>query len=64
MGKFIMPQAVANELAQGRSQGVLLPDSDSLSWITLYQVTELILVPDLPNLGRGEREVLQQFSIA
>ncbi|MBI4781959.1 MAG: DUF3368 domain-containing protein [Oscillatoriophycideae cyanobacterium NC_groundwater_1537_Pr4_S-0.65um_50_18] len=57
-GQIIMPQAVADELAQGRSQGVSLPDSDSLSWITLHQVAESMLVPDLPNLGRGEREVL------
>jgi uncharacterized protein len=57
-GQIIMPQAVANELAEGRAQGVLLPDPDSLSWITLRQVAESILVPGLPNLGRGEREVL------
>ncbi|MBW4660490.1 MAG: DUF3368 domain-containing protein [Drouetiella hepatica Uher 2000/2452] len=57
-GQIIMPQAVADELAEGRSQGVLLPDPDSLSWITLRQVSEPILVPDLPNIGKGEREVL------
>jgi uncharacterized protein len=57
-GQIIMPQAVADELAQGREQGVLLPNLDSLSWLTLRQVAKLSLVPDLVNLGRGEREVL------
>jgi len=57
-GQIIMPQAVADELAQGRKQGVLLPNPDSLCWMTLRQVTESILVPDLLNLGKGEREVL------
>lgn len=56
--QVFMPQAVADELAQGREQGVPLPDPNSLAWITLQQVAETILVPDLPNLGRGEREVL------
>jgi predicted nucleic acid-binding protein len=57
-GQIRMPQAVADELAQGRAQGVSLPDPISLSWMTLCSVSSLILVPDTPNLGAGEREVL------
>jgi len=53
-----MPQAVADELAQGRDQGIQLPAPDSLSWITLCSVPSPILVPEIPKLGIGEREVL------
>ena len=53
-----MPQAVADELAQGRNQGIELPAPDSLSWIALCSVPSPILVPKIPNLGTGEREVL------
>ncbi|MFM7448099.1 MAG: DUF3368 domain-containing protein [Leptolyngbyaceae cyanobacterium] len=53
-----MPQAVADELAQGRTQGISLPDPISLSWITLCPVPSTFLIPDLPNLGAGEREAL------
>ena len=53
-----MPQAVADELAQGRVQSISLPDPTSLSWITLYPVPSSNLVPNLPNLGAGEREAL------
>lgn len=53
-----MPQAVADEIARGRAQGISLPDPTSLSWITLCPVPPSLLIPDLPNLGAGEREVL------
>ena len=53
-----VPQAVAHELAQGRNQGIPLPDPTSLSWITLCPVPSSILIPDIPNLGVGEREAL------
>jgi len=57
-GQVRMPQAVANELAQGRTQGISLPDPTSLSWITLCSVSASVLIPNLPNLGAGEREAL------
>jgi uncharacterized protein len=57
-GQIRMPQAVADELAQGRTQGISLPDPDSLSWITLCSVSPSTLIPDLPTLGAGEREAL------
>lgn len=57
-GQIRMPQAVADELAQGLAQGISLPDPTSLSWITLCQVPSSILIPDLSNLGAGEREAL------
>jgi predicted nucleic acid-binding protein len=57
-GQVRMPQAVAYELTQGRAQGILLPNLTFLSWITLCSVPSSILIPDLPNLGAGEREAL------
>lgn len=56
--RIIIPQAVADELSEGRSQGVALPDPISRSWIRLLQVKESDLVPSLPNLGMGEREAI------
>jgi uncharacterized protein len=55
-GQIKMPQAVVDELTQGRDQGISLPDPIVLSWITLCSVP--ILIPSIPNLGAGEREVL------
>ena len=57
-GQISMPQAVADELAQGLAQGISLPDPTSLPWLALCQVPPSTLVPDLPNLGAGEREAL------
>jgi hypothetical protein len=57
-GQIRMPQAVADELTQGLAQDISLPDPNSLSWITLSQVPSSVLIPDLPNLGAGEREAI------
>lgn len=57
-GQVKIPQAVADELAQGRAQGIPLPAPDSLSWLTLYSVPSTVLVLEIPNLGAGEREAL------
>ena len=56
-GQIIMPQAVADELAQGQSQNISLPDLASLSWLTICSA-QSPLVPLVPDLGAGEREVL------
>lgn len=53
-----IPQAVADELAQGITQGVSLPDVASLSWITLCSIPSSALIPCIPGLGAGEREAL------
>jgi predicted nucleic acid-binding protein len=41
-GQIILPQAVADELAQGQSQGVALPDPASLSWLTIRPLQESV----------------------
>lgn len=53
-----IPQAVADELAQGRRQGLSLPNPASLAWVTICPVPLSSLIPNLPNLGSGEREAL------
>lgn len=57
-GQILIPQAVADELAQGRLQGVALPEPSSLPWVSLRQIRELDPALALPNLGLGEREAL------
>ena len=57
-GQIRMPQAVADELAQGRVQGISLPDPPDLFWITVCPMPSSSLIPNLPNLGAGEREAL------
>ncbi|MGL5794410.1 MAG: DUF3368 domain-containing protein, partial [Waterburya sp.] len=57
-GQITIPQAVLHELAQGKTQGIDLPDPVLLSWISICPVKESELIPPLTNLGLGEREVL------
>ncbi len=57
-GQVRMPQAVADELMQGYVQGISLPNLDSLSWIRLCAVLSSSLIPNIKNLGVGEREAL------
>jgi uncharacterized protein len=57
-GRILIPQAVVEELCQGRKQGVVLPDPELISWIEIHQVSTSQLIPMIPNLGLGEREVI------
>ena len=40
-GQVILPQAVADELAEGRNLGVSLPDPVTLSWLIVRQAQDL-----------------------
>ncbi|HZG37681.1 MAG TPA: DUF3368 domain-containing protein [Nodosilinea sp.] len=53
-----IPNAVKNELDEGRKLGILLPHTSDYAWIQLISIGEQRLVPQIPGLGRGEREVL------
>jgi predicted nucleic acid-binding protein len=54
-----LPQAVADELAEGRNLGVSLPDPVTLSWLILRQAQDLTPLASVVNvLGAGEREAL------
>lgn len=56
--RITVPEAVVNELAQGRARGVALPDVASLPWVTVRRVRQGMLLPMVTDLGQGEREVL------
>jgi hypothetical protein len=57
-GEILIPEGVAEEIAEGRLLGYSLPDLPSLDWIRIVPVAgrrTLLLASDL---GKGEREVL------
>jgi uncharacterized protein len=56
--RILIPQAVVDELTQGRRQGIVLPNPETLSWITLSKIPTSKLIPLIPRLGAGEREVI------
>ncbi len=58
LGPVIVPQAVADELAEGRRIGVAVPDPAQYPWLTVQTVAGAVLLPLAWDLGRGEREVL------
>ena len=57
-GNILVPQAVADELAEGRRIGVSLPNLTTLPWIMVEQVAATMVLPLAWDLGRGERAVL------
>jgi len=57
-GRITIPQAVADELSQGRALGINLPDLSLLPWIGVGQVRDGALLPMVTDLGGGEREAL------
>ncbi len=57
-GRIIVPPAVVDELAAGRSLGIDLPDPVSLNWVIIREPAGAIALPLVTNLGRGEAEVL------
>jgi len=53
-----IPKAVANELAEGRTHGVDLPDAEAMSRFKVITVSVPQSIQTLKSLGGGEREVL------
>ena len=53
-----IPEAVANELAEGCLHGVDLPDAEAMSRFRVLVVTVPQSIQLLKSLGSGEREVL------
>jgi uncharacterized protein len=56
--QIIIPAGVASEISQGLALGVSLPDLNTLTWVKIVDVSTEQLIPTLPNLGMGEREVI------
>jgi predicted nucleic acid-binding protein len=57
-GEVLVPEAVVREIAVGRSQGVFLPEMESLPWIEIRKVVGQAVLPLVSDLGAGERAVL------
>jgi predicted nucleic acid-binding protein len=55
---IVVPPAVVEELAVGRSQGIQLPDPTSLEWVTVRAPAGATVLPLVTDLGPGETEVL------
>jgi predicted nucleic acid-binding protein len=56
--QIIIPAGVASEISQGLALGVSLPDLNTFTWVKIVDVSTEQLIPTLPNLGMGEREVI------
>ena len=56
--QIIIPAGVASEISQGIALGVSLPDLNTFTWVKIVDVSTEQLIPTLPNLGMGEREVI------
>lgn len=57
-GVITIPEAVANELEQGRSQGEDVPRLDAYPWINILKVNPPQYLNLIIDLGKGESEVL------
>ncbi len=56
--KIKIPIAVREELQQGLDMNLSLPNVQEFHWIEIVDLQENVLLPQIPGLGRGEREVL------
>lgn len=56
--RVLVPPAVVDELAVGRSLGVNLPDVEGLDWVTVRRPISEVALPLVTHLGPGETEVL------
>jgi predicted nucleic acid-binding protein len=57
-GQIIVPPAVVDEIAVGRSVGIDLPDLSQLDWVSVRSPAGQSALPLIPDLGAGESEVL------
>jgi predicted nucleic acid-binding protein len=55
---IVVPPAVVEELAVGRSHGIQLPDPTSLEWVTVRAPAGAAVLPLVTDLGPDEPEVL------
>ena len=56
--RVIVPPAVVDELAAGRSLGLDLPNLAKLSWVAVRDPVSAAALPLVAELGPGEAEVL------
>jgi len=56
--QVVIPPAVVDELAVGRSLGLHLPDPLTLGWVEIRRPISVLALPLITDLGPGETEVL------
>jgi predicted nucleic acid-binding protein len=56
--KILVPAAVKIELEVGKTQGLKIPDLDTIDWISIHTLPADYFVPTVIDLGRGEAEVI------
>lgn len=57
-GQIIIPPAVADELAVGKSVGIDVPEVHQFAWVSLRQPVSAAALPLVTDLGAGESQVL------
>lgn len=57
-GEIIIPRAVLEELEDGRKAGEDVPEVSSYEWIKVRSVSLPYYIKIIPDLGKGEAEVL------
>jgi predicted nucleic acid-binding protein len=57
-GRIIVPEAVVEELAQGRAAGLSLPDPPGIEWMIIRRPVGVSALPLITDLGAGETEAL------
>lgn len=57
-GRIIVPQAVVEELAQGRAAGLSLPDPSVIEWMIIRRSVGASALAIVTDLGPGETETL------
>jgi len=57
-GEIIIPHAVFTELEEGKKFGEDVPDIENFHWIKVKNVTVPSFIKMIPDLGKGEAEVL------
>lgn len=57
-GEIIIPHAVLTELEEGKKFGEDVPDIENFHWIKVKNVTVPSFIKMIPDLGKGEAEVL------
>lgn len=56
--EIVIPQAVVNELTEGKMAGEDVPEVLNYNWIKVEHVTLPAFIKMIPDLGQGEAEVL------
>jgi hypothetical protein len=57
-GHIIVPQAVVEELAQGRAAGLSLPDPTVIEWMSIRRPAAASALALITDLGPGETQTL------